>query len=111
MRAGDVVRVDFGTPMGSEAGFQRPAIVVTANAVLQMNPRTIHVVPITGNTRRRLPSEVPVAADGLPIDSTAQCHLSTTISVARLIDPGTGNVGPASLSQLRSLLADLLDIP
>jgi mRNA-degrading endonuclease toxin of MazEF toxin-antitoxin module len=96
MQAGDIVRVDFGVPLGSEPGFERPAVVVTTNVI------------------RRLPSEVAITADGLVVDSSAQCHLSTTISIARVMDGSNtalGNIGPASLAQLRSVLADLLDIP
>jgi mRNA interferase MazF len=114
MQAGDIVRVDFGVPLGSEPGFERPAVVVTANAILAMTPRTIHVVPVTTNATRRLPSEVAITADGLVVDSSAQCHLSTTISIARVMDGSNtalGNIGPASLAQLQSVLADLLDIP
>ena len=33
MNYGDVVRVDFGTPIGSETGFVRPAVVVTSGNV------------------------------------------------------------------------------
>lgn len=47
MQLGDVVHVDFGVPAGSEPGFVRPAIVVTADPILQARPRTIQVVPVT----------------------------------------------------------------
>ena len=110
MLAGDVVRVDFGIPAGSEPGFERPAVVVTADGVLAHRPRTIHVVPVTSNVERALPTEVIVSAPGLPIDSAAQCHLCTVVSIERLDDHDYGNVGPVALGQLRSILADLLDI-
>ena len=32
MRSGDVYQVDFGSPLGSEAGFVRPAVVITDDA-------------------------------------------------------------------------------
>jgi len=110
MRAGDVVRVDFGIPAGSEPGFERPAVVVTADGVLAHRPRTIHVVPVTSNVGRALPSEVVVSAPGLPVDSAAQCHLCTVVSIERLNRREYGNIGAVSLAQLRSVLADLLDI-
>jgi mRNA-degrading endonuclease toxin of MazEF toxin-antitoxin module len=65
MHAGDVVEVDFGVPEGSEPGFVRPAVVITADLILAAGPRTLHVVPITSNTSRSLPTEVPVSASGL----------------------------------------------
>lgn len=40
-----LVRVDFGTPMGSETGFVRPAIIVVADSFLR---RLDIVAMITG---------------------------------------------------------------
>lgn len=111
MRPGDVVRVDFGIPAGREPGFERPAVVVTARAVLEARPRTIHVVPVTGSVRRSLPTEVAIEATGLDRPSVAQVHLCTVISAERLSSPEDGNIGATSLAQIRSLLADLLDLP
>ena len=111
MRAGDVVRVDVGVPAGSEPGFARPAIVVTADLVLQGRPRTIHVVPVTTRPSRVLPTEAVVAAAGLDRRSAAQCHLCTVVSTER-VDAGVGgSIGAVSLAQVRSVLADLLDLP
>lgn len=111
MRSGDVLTVDFGIPIGSEPGFTRPAIVVTADLVLEGNPRTLHVVPVTTNAHRSLRSEVPVAAWTLDRPSVAQCHLCTVIGITRIADETGGNVGPASVAQIRSIIADLLDVP
>ncbi|MPY91986.1 MAG: type II toxin-antitoxin system PemK/MazF family toxin [Acidimicrobiia bacterium] len=110
MRAGDVVRIDFGVPIGSEPGFVRPAVVVTADLVLEARPRTIHVVPITSNTRRRLPTEVPVSAAALDRPSAAQCHLCTVVRIQRVEEGDFGEIGAAALAEVRSLLGDLLDI-
>ncbi|MFN0026786.1 MAG: type II toxin-antitoxin system PemK/MazF family toxin [Acidimicrobiales bacterium] len=110
MRAGDLVRVDFGVPVGSEPGFPRPAVVVTADAVLAHTPRTFHVVPVTSNVRRSLPTEVVVTASGLDGPSVAQCHLCAVIGVERILDQEYGNIGPAELAQIRAVLGDLLDI-
>lgn len=111
MQAGDVVEVDFGVPAGSEPGFVRPAIVVTADLILEGRPRTIHVVPITSNTTRSLPTEIDVSAAGLDRPSVAQCHLCTVVSTARIASADRGAIGAASLAQVRSVLGDLLDIP
>jgi mRNA interferase MazF len=112
MRAGDIVIIDFGTPQGSEPGFVRPAVVVTADAVLEFHPRTIHVVPITSNVDRRLPTEVELDDSVLPKRSVAQAHLAAVVSIARLIDPGvaSSSVGPVTLAQIRDVIGDLLDI-
>jgi len=111
MRAGDLVAVDFGVPAGSEPGFVRPAVVVTADFVLQGRPRTVHVVPVTGNLDRSLPTEVRLDAPGLDKPSAAQCHLCTVVSVERIAAGRHGGVGAEALTQIRSVLADLLDLP
>jgi mRNA interferase MazF len=110
MRPGEIVWVDFGIPAGSEPGFVRPAILITAELVLQANPRTVHVVPITSNTQRSLPSEVALDNVGLERPSVAQCHLCTVISTARITSSEDLNVGPLLLQQMRSIISDLLDL-
>jgi mRNA interferase MazF len=111
MLAGDVITVDFGIPRGSGPGFEHPAIVVTADLVVTHRPRTFHVVPVTSNVRRAMATDVPVDADGLDENSVAQCHLLTVTETERVKDDGgRGNVGPVTLAQLRSVIADLLDL-
>jgi mRNA-degrading endonuclease toxin of MazEF toxin-antitoxin module len=87
--------------------------VVTADPVLEMAPRTIHVVPLTSNVSRRLPTEVELVEVDLPSRSVAQAHLCGVVSVSRLLDQAEPfvNVGPAALTQIRSIIADLLDCP
>jgi len=110
MRAGDLLRVDFGIPVGSEPRFERPAVVVTADAVLAHRPRTVHVVPVTSNVRRSLPTEVAVTGPGLAAPSAAQCHLCAVVGVERILDQVHGNIGAVELAQIRAVLGDLLDI-
>ncbi len=104
MRAGDIVRCDFGTPARGEPGFVRPAIVVTSDDVLEFRRHAVVVVPCTTNRRGWL-SEVDVAGFGV-----AQTHLPTTISVDRIVEATDANVGPVMLQQIRELIADLLGI-
>jgi len=113
MRAGDVVVVDFGLPQGSEPGFRRPSIVVTADLVAAANPTTLHVVPITSTTTRRLPTEVDIEPSSSGVSGMAQVHLCSVISRTRIVDDDgeLGNVGPAALAQIRTVLSDLLDLP
>ena len=109
MLAGDVVRVDFGLPQGSEPGFERLAVVITANLILQQEPGTVHVVPLTTNVGRRLPTEVSVDVEGL-LPSAAQCHLLTVLSSGRIEPATVGTVGAAVLAQIREVIVDLLDL-
>ena len=111
MQAGDLITVDFGIPAGSGPGFLRPAVVVTADLIVQQMPRTFHVVPVTSNVQRALSTDVPVDGDGLDQHSVGQCHLLTVVEVERVVDGGTlGNVGPVTLARLRAVIADLLDL-
>ena len=104
MRAGDVLRCDFGTPAKGEPGYLRPAVVVTADEVLEFEQHALAVVPCT-TTHRDWLSEVDVADFGV-----AQTHLVTTISVSRVVEETGSNIGPVALRQIRELLADLLGI-
>ena len=109
--SGDVVRVDLGTPIGSEAGMIRPAVVVTAQRVLEHSPTVVQVVPLT-TTIRGWASEVTLPADpgaGLDEVSAAQCQHVRAISTRRIVD-AVGNVGPMSLRQIRETVAVLLDL-
>ena len=104
MRAGDVVRCDFGTPARGEPGFIRPAIVVTSDDVLEFRQHAIVVVPCT-TTRRGWLSEVDITGFGI-----AQARLPTTIRVDRVVDETDTNIGPVALRQIRGLIADLLGL-
>lgn len=110
MRAGDLVEVDFGVPAGSEPGFRRPAVVITADGVLEAGPRTVHVVPLTSNVDRGFLSDIRLDDGDLDQSSAAQCHLCTVVSVERLGAP-LGAVGAVALAQIRSVIGELLDVP
>ena len=110
--SGDVVNLDLGTPEGREAGFRHPAVVVTAQRILDASPSVIHVVPLT-STLRRFDSEIllsPDTSSGLSVESAAQCQHLRSVSPHRILDV-RGNVGRAALEQIRETIAVLLDIP
>ena len=111
LTSGDVVEADLGEPVGREAGFPRPTVVVTAQVVLAQDPAVVHVVPLT-STRRGFRSEIDIEPDeinGLDTPSAAQCQHLRAVSTGRLGDP-LGHVGPATLLQIRETIADLLDL-
>jgi len=110
--SGDVVDLDLGVPEGREAGFLHPAILVTAQRVLDATPSVVHVVPLT-STIRRFDSEVviePDSANGLREVSAAQCQHLRAVSPSRIVATG-GNVGAAVVAQLRETIGVLLDLP
>ncbi|WP_052669146.1 type II toxin-antitoxin system PemK/MazF family toxin [Nitriliruptor alkaliphilus] len=110
-RCGDVRLADLGEPQGREAGFARPVVVVTAQLVLDQEPSVVQVVPLT-STIRGYRSEVTIEPDqdnGLEALSAAQCQHIRAIAIERVAAP-LGNVGPQALTQIREILADLLDL-
>ncbi|MCY4134972.1 MAG: type II toxin-antitoxin system PemK/MazF family toxin [bacterium] len=112
LTSGDVVELDLGLPFGREAGFRHPAIVVTAQRVLDAGPSVIQVVPLTSQLRG-FTSEVELDADpenGLDRTSVAQCQHIRAVAAGR-IEGARGNVGGAALTQIREVLGLILDIP
>ncbi len=110
--SGDVVDLDLGVPEGREAGFRHPAVLVTAQRILDAGPSVVHVVPLT-STIRRFHSEItiePDAGNGLSGVSAAQGQHLRAVSPRR-IAAVRGNVGPAVLAQIRETVAVLLDLP
>lgn len=112
LTSGDVVDLDLGTPEGREAGFRHPALLVTAQRILDATPSIVHVVPLT-STLRGFHSEIvvePDATNGLEAPSAAQCQHLRAISPGRIFAI-RGNVGGATLAQVRDVLAVILDLP
>jgi len=110
--SGDVVGLDLGTPSGREVGFRHPAVVVTAQRILDASPSVIHVVPLT-SAIRGFGSEVPIEPDqgnGLDQVSAAQCQHIRAVSTDR-VEQVIGNVGPLLLSQIRDTIGLILDVP
>jgi len=110
--SGDVVEIEFGAPEGREAGMRRPAVVVTAQRILDVAPSIMQVVPLT-STIRSFHSEVviePDPANGLGVASAAQCQHLRAVSPGRIVGI-RGNVGAAALTQVRETIAVILDLP
>lgn len=109
---GDVVLLDLGVPAGHEAGFPRPAVVITAQRVLDHNPTVVQVVPLT-TTVRGYEAEVPIDPDdenGLGQPSAAQCQHLRSVSSGRITER-IGKIGPVDLAAVRDTVAALLDLP
>ena len=110
--SGDIVEFDFGLPEGREAGFRHPAILVSAQRILDGNPNVVQVVPLT-TTIRGFESEItvqPEPSNGLRDPSSAQCQHIRAVSPSRVFG-SIGNVGQLVLAQIRETLAVILDIP
>ncbi len=104
LTSGDVVDLDLGV--------RHPAVVVTAQRILDASPRVLQLVPLT-STVREFASEVTIEADagnGLDHRSAAQCQHIRAVSSAR-IERVRGNTGEVVLAQIRGLIGVILDIP
>ncbi len=111
LTSGDVLDLDLGVPEGREAGFRHPAVVVTAQRVLDASPSVVQVVPLT-TTVRRFGSEVTIEPDrqnGLAERSAAQCQHVRAISRHRARSV-RGNVGAVALNQIRETIGLILDV-
>lgn len=109
--SGDVVDLELGAPQGREAGVRHPAVVVTAQRVLDGGPSVVHVVPLT-STIRGFHSEVAIEPDdtnGLDVTSAVQCQHLRAVSPQRIVAV-RGNVGATVLHQLRETIAVILEI-
>ena len=112
LTSGDIVDLDLGVPSGREAGFCHPAVVITAQRVLDAGPSVIQVVPLTSKIRH-FGSEVaiePREVIGLDRRSAAQCHHLRSVSTVR-VDRVRGSVGPVLLARIREVIGVILDIP
>lgn len=110
--SGDVVAVDLGAPAGREAGFLHPAVVVTAQRVLDAGTAVVQVVPLTSQVRG-FASEVEITPDpsnGLDCLSAAQCQHVRAIATVRMGEQ-RGNVGPVVPAQIREVLALIIGMP
>jgi len=109
--SGDIVRLDLGRPEGGEAGYLHPAVVVTAQRILDATPTVIQVVPLT-SALRGFHSETiiePDSANGLDHTSAARCQHLRSVSPTRVADT-IGNVGPLALTQIRETVAVIIDL-
>jgi mRNA interferase MazF len=112
LTSGDVIDLDLGLPTGRETGFRHPAVVVTAQRILDAQPSVIQVVPLTP-TVRSLASEIRIEPDernGLGRPLSAQCQHLRAVSTGR-VEEIRGNVGPAVLTQIGDTIGLILDIP
>lgn len=103
---GEIWLVDFGEPIGHEAGAARPGLVVSDD------PANVHglvvLCPVT-RTRRAYPTHVELepGSSGLPSTSYAQVEQVRTVSTRRLTRR-LGAADVAAMSQVERSLRFLL---
>jgi mRNA interferase MazF len=82
---GELYDVDLGRPVGHEPGFERPALVVSANAVNNGGGGIVVVAPIsTRGYGLRSHVELEPGTNGLDRTSYARCDQLRAVSTQRL---------------------------
>lgn len=105
MSRGEIRLCDFGTPVGHEAGFRRPALVVSPGSLNRHG--VLVVLPIT-RTRLNYPTHVEL--DGaLPVVSYVQCELIRSISDGRVVRP-LGVINEFDLARVDLVLRRILGL-
>lgn len=86
-RRGDLWLLDLGEPVGSEQGWQRPALVISSDE-WNRHAKVLTVLPIT-RTKNDLPTRIEIEPDtrnGLRDICYARCEDIRSISAARLVN-------------------------
>jgi mRNA interferase MazF len=86
---GSIWWADLAEPRGSEPGFERPVLIVQADAFNRSRIRTVLVVVLTSNLRLlAAPGNVliPATGSGLPKDSVANVSQVITLDRDHLRD-------------------------
>lgn len=107
-RQGDIWLVDFGSPVGHEQGYRRPAVVVSADQMNTSRAGLAIVVPLT-RTRRNLPSHIEIEAQdaGLREISYAKCEDVKSVSFDRLVHR-IGRASEPAQRRIRSVIVTLI---
>ena len=102
--------VDFGTPIGHEQGYRRPAVVVSDDHLNLSRAGLVIVVPIT-TTRRALPSHIELEPGVSGLSATSYAKGEDLKSVSRLrLTRRLGGVGEDRLASLDQVIRLLLHL-
>jgi mRNA interferase MazF len=102
IRQGDIVWVDYGDPIGSEAGFRRPAIVLQSDEFNLSRIGTVICIPLTSNLHiANVPGNVILrkSETGLDRDSVANVAQIAALDRSR-IDECVGSISDRQLQIL-----------
>jgi mRNA interferase MazF len=110
---GEVWWADLDEPTGSEPGYQRPVLIVQANAFNRSRLQTTLAVALTSNLRLiDAPGNVlvPKTASGLPKDSVANVSQVITLDQDFLMER-TGKLPARLRAAVDAGLKLVLDLP
>ncbi len=102
MRRGEVWWVDYGTPVGSEAGYRRPAVIVQADALNKSQLGTVLLVPLTRTLKwAAAPGNVSCRARDTGLKHRSVANVSQlTATARRRLQEKAGRLPGAVMAQL-----------
>lgn len=102
MRRGEVWWVDFGIPVGSEAGRRRPAIVVQSDSLNRSQIGTVLLVPLTRTLKwGAAPGNVSCRARDTGLKHRSVANVSQlTATDRRRLQEKAGRVPGATMAKL-----------
>ena len=111
MTRGELYWVDFGVPMGSAAGFRRPAVVLQSDEFNATSLNTVIVVPFTSNLNLAdyKPNVYVTAEDsGLTKDSVAIIPLVTALDRVCFIEK-ISSLPPAVVNEIYNAVIEMIN--
>ena len=82
MKRGDIYWADLRNPIGSEPGYRRPVLIVSADKFNDSGLRTVIAVAITSNTDlREMPGTVTLPANGSGLDRDSVINLTQIVTL------------------------------
>ena len=103
MRRGDIFVCDFGDPIGHEQGYQRPALIVSADQTVEYG---LPIVAPISRTKLDYPTHVELAGV-LPVTCYVQCEQIRVVSAQRLVKE-VGRVDGVDLIRIETIVRRLL---
>ena len=105
MTRGDIYLCDLGDPIGSEQGFNRPAVIISASEMSRFGLPIM--LPIT---RTRLGYATHVELEkALPVTSYVQCEQIRVVSTERLIRQ-VGTVDGVDVIRIENVIRRILQL-
>jgi mRNA interferase MazF len=111
MKRGEIWIVQFEPVVGHEQGRQRPALIVSADAVNASPANLVTVLPITSKGKIRAPSRIRIAPPegGLSLESWVISEQVRTVSKQR-VSTRLGTVTSATMRKVSDAVRLLLDL-
>ena len=104
MRRGDLYQVNFEPSVAGEPARSRPAVILTNNLANESLPHLV-VAPITSNTSREYPFDVPLPAGSCGLSESSRVQLNYIRGLNRSrIGPYLGSLTEGQLTELDSKL-------